>query len=135
MLLSVICIFPKPEFKFTFIQQTPIFFLTSTNSGFRSVRRNFDVRKLCFFLFVIFSFTLIFSQLSVNLTLLTAFSFFFFFFFFFFQQTSMGNNQDVMSYLSGVMEKLKEVQSKVMVISPTNYYIIDPIYHQLYNIT
>jgi hypothetical protein len=40
-----------------------------------------------------------------------------------------------MSYLSGVMEKLKEVESKVMVISPTNYYIMSPIYHQLNNIT
>ncbi len=47
----------------------------------------------------------------------------------------MGNYQDIMSYLSGVMEKLKEVQSKVMVISPTKYYIIYRIYHKLYNIT
>jgi hypothetical protein len=53
----------------------------------------------------------------------------------FFQQTPMGNNQDIMSYLSGVMEKLKEVQSNIMVISPTNFFFIYRIYHKLYNIT
>ena len=125
MLLSVICIFPSPEFKFTFIQQTPIF-LNSTNCGFRSVPRNFHVRKLCFFFYLVFFHShWIFPNFKLN-SLLTIF---------FFQQTSKGNNQDKMSYLSGVMEKLKEVQSKVMVISPTNYYIIYPIYHKLYNIT
>ena len=38
MLLSDICIFPNPEFKFAFFS-TNSEFLNSTNSGFRSVRR------------------------------------------------------------------------------------------------
>jgi len=123
MLLSVICIFPNSEFKFPFFQRIPM--LNSTNSGFQSVRRNFDFRKFFFGCLLIFPSHWIFPNFKWN-SLLTNF---------FFQQTSKGNNQDKMSYLSGVMEKLKEVESKVMVISPTNYYIMSPIYHQLNNIT